>query len=112
MIFSTALPPAAVAAASEALRIIQSEPWRRERVLGLGERVREGLKGSGVSILSDSGAIVPILVGDPEPALNWSRQLREAGFLVPAIRPPTVPRGTSRLRLSLTRRTRMIKLTK
>ncbi len=66
-----------------------------------GERVREGLQGSGLSILSDSGPIVPILVGEPEPALDWSRQLREAGFLVPAIRPPTVPRGTSRLRLSL-----------
>ncbi len=101
LIFSTALPPSAAAAASEALRILQEEPWRRQRVLGLGERVREGLRGSGLTVLSSSGPIVPVLVGEPEAAVTWSRRLREAGFLVPAIRPPTVPRGTSRLRLSL-----------
>jgi 8-amino-7-oxononanoate synthase len=101
LLFSTALPPAAASAALAALEIAREEPWRRERVLTLGARLRETLEGAGYDISSESGPIVPLIVGEPEAAVAWSSRLRDEGFLVPAIRPPTVPKGTSRLRVSL-----------
>lgn len=97
LLYSTALPPAAAAAASEALRIVRAEPWRRERVHALGRRLREALG----NIPPSTGPIVPILLGEPDRASKASQRLRDAGFLVPSIRPPTVPNGTSRLRVSL-----------
>ncbi len=102
LIYSTALPPAAAAAASESLAIVQSEPWRRESVRRLGETLRSRLRTAGFEVLPSTGPIVPLLLGEPDPALGLSRRLRERGFLVPAIRPPTVPVGSSRLRISLT----------
>lgn len=101
MIYSTALPPAAAAAAMEALAISQAEPWRRVHVRALGERMRDALTGAGFTVAPSVGPIVPVVLGDPERALSLADRLRERGFLVPAIRPPTVPEGTSRLRISL-----------
>lgn len=101
LIYSTALPPAAAAAALEALNIIQAEPWRRARVLATSANLRNALTAAGFDVGPSSGPIVPVLLGEPDQAVSLADQLRAGGFLVPAIRPPTVPRGTSRLRISL-----------
>jgi len=100
--FSTALPPTICAAAAAAIDIIESEPGRRERLLQLAEGFRRQLREAQIAALSNSaGPIVPIILSAPERALEASRRLEDLGFLVAAIRPPTVPEGTSRLRISL-----------
>lgn len=99
LIFSTAAPPATVAAAREALRISVAEPWRRERARGLGDRLRAALREVGFEVAPSTGPIVPVVVGGPSSALDLSAHLGDRGFLIPAIRPPTVPEGTSRLRV-------------
>jgi 8-amino-7-oxononanoate synthase len=101
LIYSTALPPAAVAAAREALRIVRAEPWRRERVRALGARLRADLSAGGHDVGPSAGPIVPVLLGEAGRAMSAAERLRDRGFLVPAIRPPTVPEGTARLRISL-----------
>ncbi|HEX6636916.1 MAG TPA: 8-amino-7-oxononanoate synthase [Steroidobacteraceae bacterium] len=96
-IYTTALPPAVAAATFAALEVAQRDTWRRERVLSHARRVHGvlGLPGTSVS------PIVPVIVGDEARALAVSRELEAQGFLVTAIRPPTVPAGTSRLRVTL-----------
>ncbi len=101
--FSTALTPGACGAALESLRLIRCEPERRERLHGLARQLRAELLATGRTALGEVDCpIVPLIVGDPQAALTLSQALQQQGFLVPAIRPPTVPRGTSRLRISLT----------
>lgn len=101
--YSTSLPPAAAAAARAALGVLRAEPERLDRLRAGCRQLADGLRGMGLAPRSPSdGAIVPIVVGGAEAALSLHDELRERGFLVPAIRPPTVPRGTSRLRVSLT----------
>lgn len=104
MVYSTALPPSCCAAAREALGIVLAEPWRREHLHRMGQHLRTALTASGWRVGPSSGPIVPVLVGDPIMAVTLSESLRARGLLVPAIRPPTVPEGTSRLRISLTAR--------
>lgn len=100
--FSTALTPAACGAALEAVRLIASEPHRRESVRALARTLRTQLRGLGWETLGEADSpIVPMIVGEPQQALALSQRLLSQGFFVPAIRPPTVPRGTSRLRISL-----------
>jgi 8-amino-7-oxononanoate synthase len=101
LIYSTALPPAAAAAARAALEIARAEPWRRERVLALGRTLATTLAAAGFRVGPSAGSIVPVILGDPERTVATAARLRQRGFFVPAIRPPTVPAGTSRLRLSL-----------
>ncbi len=103
-VFSTALPPAICAAANVAFQIIQNEPQRRQHLLAISQQLKDELSSlSGWSVVAGSvGPIVPIVIGEPTVATAASKQLLEHGLLVPAIRPPTVPRGTSRLRISLT----------
>jgi 8-amino-7-oxononanoate synthase len=101
-IFSTALAPPTAAAARAAVRIVQEEPGRRQRVLHLSARLREALAGQGLSSARPACPIVPLLVGDASDAVAWSAGLEERGLLVPAVRPPSVPEGTARLRISLT----------
>jgi 8-amino-7-oxononanoate synthase len=101
LIYSTALPPAAAAAAREALAIAQAEPWRRERVRALGSALCQSLADAGFRVRPTTGPIVPVLLGTPERASALADGLRAQGIFVPAIRPPTVPEGTSRLRISL-----------
>ena len=102
MMYSTAMPPACAAAAREALRIAREEPWRRERVHRLGQSLRDSLRAAGWVVPETSrGPILPVIVGEPSRSVEMANRLRESGFLVPAIRPPTVPEGTSRLRISL-----------
>jgi 8-amino-7-oxononanoate synthase len=101
-VFSTAPVPAASGAALAALGIVRAEPERRARVLALAERMRAGLAGRGFDVARVAAPIFPVVLGSEERALAASRGLRVRGFFVRAIRPPTVPRGTSRLRVTLT----------
>ena len=101
-IFSTAAPAAASAAAVAALDVVQHELQRRETLLARAGSLREALARQGWNTGRSASQIIPLIVGDPERAVNLSQQLREAGFFVPAIRPPTVPDGEACLRISLT----------
>jgi 8-amino-7-oxononanoate synthase len=101
-IFSTALPPSACAAAIAALEIIEAEPERRRHLLATAAGFRGALAEAGVATPADSiGPIVPVVLQSPERAVEIADRLRQRGFLVGAIRPPSVPPGTSRLRISL-----------
>lgn len=104
-IFSTALAPPAAAAARQAIAIIAAEPERRQRVFALATQLRDALQRQGclpkAPASSSCTQIVPIVVGDAPAAAALSAQLERQGLLVPAIRPPSVPDGTSRLRISL-----------
>jgi 8-amino-7-oxononanoate synthase len=101
-VFSTAAPAAASAAAIAAIDIVQQEPQRRESLLARAESLRAGLAYRGWNTGTSVSQIIPIIVGEPERAVSLSIQLREHGFFVPAIRPPTVPEGEACLRISLT----------
>jgi len=102
-IYTTALPPALAAATRAALEVSQRESWRREKVLALVQRLRRGLPELFPELrdLVPGSTIVPVVVGDAQRALAVSKALESKGFLVTAIRPPTVPAGTSRLRVTL-----------
>lgn len=100
-VFSTSLPAPVAAAAREALRIVETEPWRRVRVRQTARHLADSLQVFGFSVPVVTGPIVPVLLGEPEPTLRVAALLRNEGFVVGAIRPPTVPRGTARLRISL-----------
>jgi len=101
-IFSTALSPPIAAAARRAVEVVRQEPERRRHVLALAERLRRELREGG-GIVGDSRCqIVPLIVGAAREATMLSRRLEEQGLLVPAIRPPSVPDGTARLRISVT----------
>lgn len=100
-VYTTALPPAVAEATRASLRLVREESWRRDKLRGLIERFRAGAGQLGLRLMDSSTPIQPILVGGNEAALRLSRDLLEAGFLVAAIRPPTVPTGTARLRLTL-----------
>lgn len=102
-VFSTAPVPAAAAAALEGIRIIRAEEGATRQAL-LRSRVRtlrSLLSDSSASSSNDWSAILPVIAGAEVTALNWSNQIRQQGFLVPAIRFPTVARGTARLRVTL-----------
>jgi 8-amino-7-oxononanoate synthase len=102
LVYSTSLPPSAAAAATRALEILQAEPWRRARLLELSARLRDALPTLGMPGVGTVGPIVPVILGEPGRALGLAARLLDRGCLVPAIRPPTVPEGTARLRISLT----------
>jgi 8-amino-7-oxononanoate synthase len=101
-IYTTALPPAMAAAAAAALDVIEAEPERRARLWSLRERLHEGVRRIGFDTLDSRSPIIPLLVGDADQALALSDQLLAHGVYAPAIRPPTVPAGTSRIRMSVT----------
>ena len=94
-VFSTGLPPASAGAAIAALDIVQAEPQRGARVLDLARRLTRRL-----NLPDAQSAIVPFIVGDAGRALALSQKLQDQGFLVVAIRPPTVPKDTARLRIA------------
>ena len=100
-IFSTALAPPSAAAARRALSLVLKEPERRRHVLVLAETLRQRLRALGLSVGPSACQIVPVLVGNAQAAVDLSLRLEGHGLLVPAIRPPSVPDGTSRLRISL-----------
>ncbi len=94
-IFSTALPPPVVGAALEGVRIARAEPWRRARALGRARHLREAL-----GLPDAPSAIVPVPVGPDAEAVRLARILQGRGFDVRAVRPPTVPEGSARLRIT------------
>ena len=101
-IFTTAMPSALAVATLESLAIATAEDWRRDHLAALIDRFRTGVEEMGFALMPSTSPIQPLVVGDPARALAASRALEERGFLIGAIRPPTVPRGTSRLRVTLT----------
>jgi 8-amino-7-oxononanoate synthase len=100
-IYTTALPPAVAEAVRAALRVAQDEPWRRERLRVLIARFRRGAEQIGLSLAASHTPIQPLILGESNAALAASQALRARGMLVPAIRPPTVPQGAARLRITL-----------
>ncbi|HEX9181122.1 MAG TPA: 8-amino-7-oxononanoate synthase [Burkholderiales bacterium] len=100
-IYTTATPPLLSHALSRALVLIREEGWRRERLGELVARLRAGAAGLRWPLMPSQTPIQPLLIGDSGEAVEVSKRLRERGILVPAIRPPTVPQGTARLRISL-----------
>ena len=101
-IFTTAMPPAVAGAARCALKIMRDEPQRRLRVLELAARLREGLKKAGFDTLESETPIIPVLVRKALVAVEMSQKLLARGIFVSAIRPPTVPAHTARLRVTVT----------
>jgi 8-amino-7-oxononanoate synthase len=100
-VFDTALPAAIALAARIALLLARRADDRRARLRANVERLRDGLRAIGRPALAAAGAVVPLLLGEEARALHVSEALLERGIFVPAIRPPTVPPGTSRLRISV-----------
>jgi 8-amino-7-oxononanoate synthase len=101
-VFTTASPPMLAVALLAALRLIETDEWRREHLRALVTQLREGLGESGrLRLMPSDTAIQPLLVGDNDAALRVSQSLLARGIWVPAIRPPTVPDNTARLRISL-----------
>ena len=101
LIYSTAMPPALAASAREALAILRTERWRRERLFELVARFREGAERLGVPVRGVEGPIQPIILGDCARTAAVSAALMSRGILVAGVRPPTVPEGTARLRISI-----------
>ena len=100
-IYTTALPQPVAAATRAALKLVDEETWRRERVLKLTERFRAAAKQHNLPLAHSETPIQPVILGTPEAALSAQKALFEAGFWVVAIRPPTVPAGSARLRITL-----------
>jgi len=99
-IYTTAPPPALAEATRMSLAIARRESWRREHLTELIRRFRSAAAGLGLALTASSTPIQPLVAGSAARALAWSRTLEQAGILVPAIRPPTVPEGSARLRIS------------
>ncbi|MBA1149630.1 aminotransferase class I/II-fold pyridoxal phosphate-dependent enzyme, partial [Ectothiorhodospiraceae bacterium WFHF3C12] len=100
-VYTTAMPPAMAVATRHALAIAAGEDWRRERLRALIERFRREAGCLGLTLMPSRTPIQPVVVGGAEAALAAARDLERAGVLVSAIRPPTVPDGTARLRVTL-----------
>ncbi|MBA3564704.1 MAG: 8-amino-7-oxononanoate synthase [Gammaproteobacteria bacterium] len=100
-IYTTALPPAVAAAARAALRIVQCQAWRREKLRANIARFRNGVSALGLELPASMTPIQPLPVGDARRAVQASEALVAAGFRIAAIRPPTVPAGSARLRVTL-----------
>ncbi|RLJ22118.1 8-amino-7-oxononanoate synthase [bacterium endosymbiont of Escarpia laminata] len=100
-VYTTATPPALAEATLVSLQIAQEESWRRERLQKLITRFRGQVAGFGLSLVASETPIQPIVAGSAGRALTWSRHLEAQGILVSAIRPPTVPEGSARLRITL-----------
>ena len=100
-VYTTAMPPAVAAAALAAVRIARTESWRRQKLAALIRRFRDGAAELGLPLMLSDTAIQPLLLGDAALAMAAAGALEEQGFLVGAIRPPTVPAGKARLRITL-----------
>jgi 8-amino-7-oxononanoate synthase len=100
-VYTTATPPLLACAALESLKLIETEQWRRDRLAQLARLLKSGLAASPWRLLPSNTAVQPLVIGGNAEALAVADALNERGLLVPAIRPPTVPQGTARLRISL-----------
>jgi len=100
-LFTTALPPAVAAATIAALEVIAQEPERRKRLWENQRQLAAGLRAAGFDLGQSETPILPVITGDARRAVEMATRLWEAGVWAPAIRPPTVPEGTSRIRLAV-----------
>ena len=100
-IYTTAMPPALAAAALAAVQLAQTETWRRQKLAALVDRFRRGAAELGLPLAASISAIQPLLLGSTDAALAAALTLERQGLLVSAIRPPTVPQGRARLRITL-----------
>ena len=100
-IFSTAPPPAVADALDASLSIVASEPQRRQRLVDLARYCRKQLGAAGIDVLPGDSPIIPVMIGDDGRAMQLAESMQAAGFDVRAIRPPSVPEGTARLRLTV-----------
>ncbi len=100
-IYTTATPPLLSYAVLKSLVLIKREAWRRKKLVQLAERLKRELQLLRWKLLLSVTPIQPVIIGGSSEALKISNALRERGFLIPAIRPPTVPKGSARLRISL-----------
>ena len=100
-IYTTAPSPVVAAAALKSLEIIRSEPQRRQRLQNNAEFLRNAFTEMGLNIGNSTTQIIPVIIGDSAKAMDISKKLFEAGYFISAIRPPTVPPGTARLRVSV-----------
>ncbi|MEF2294002.1 8-amino-7-oxononanoate synthase [Virgibacillus dokdonensis] len=101
-IFQTALSPAICAATYTAIELIEQDASRREHLHYNIRKVKEGLNDMGYAVKGDHTAIIPVIIGEQQLALEFAKELEEKGIYAPAIRPPTVPNGESRIRLTVT----------
>jgi 8-amino-7-oxononanoate synthase len=99
-IYTTALPPAVAEATRVSLALARREPWRREHLRDVVTRFRRGACELGLALMPSDTPIQPLVLGSAERALVWSQALEARGILVTAIRPPTVPEGSARLRIT------------
>jgi len=100
-IYTTSQPPALACATLKSLQLLRTEHWRREHLTRLIQQFRRGAEQIGLQLMDSFTPIQPIMIGDAGRALHLSQLLRERGLLVTAIRPPTVPAGSARLRVTL-----------
>jgi 8-amino-7-oxononanoate synthase len=100
-IYTTAMPPALASATRVAVKHARRDHWRREKLQMLIDRFRLGAQRAGLHLMASESPIQPVLCGGDNTALALSAALDSAGYLVPAIRPPTVPDGKARLRVTL-----------
>ena len=103
-IYTTALPPAVAAATRASLALLKDEPWRQQRLHRNIQHFRACATRAGLPMLDSQSAIQPIVLGGEQRSVEVSQKLSACGFTVAAIRPPTVPKGTSRLRVTLSAR--------
>ena len=100
-IYSTALSPSTIAVSIKALEIIEKDEERRVNLLKMSSWFQNELKTAGFDVMKTETPIIPIMIGESDKAVEFSKSLLKEGIYIPAIRPPSVPKGTSRLRLSL-----------
>ncbi len=99
--FTTAMPPAIATATRASLKIIQSDNERREKLNKHIQQFKKGADELGIELMPSNTAIQPIMIGSTEQTVKISERLRDSGILITAIRPPTVPENTARLRITL-----------
>ena len=102
LLYSTAPPPAQAAVALAGLELVDAEPWRRTHLHSLSALLRKRMDEAGLSVAGESGPIVPVMTGSAQAALELAEGLWRRGVFAPAVRPPTVPEGASRIRLTVT----------
>ncbi len=100
-IFQTGLPPAVAFAANRAVKMMEQDPERRRRLYQLQKSLRKKLRNLDFHVLGEDTPIIPVLIGGAKEAVHFAEQLKEFGVFAPAIRPPTVPEGMSRIRLTV-----------
>ena len=99
--YTTALPPAVCAASIAGIKLIQEDPSMRVSLWHNVRFIKDKLRSLNINTISSESQIIPILLGDAKKAVKISKRLYESGILIPAIRPPTVPANSSRLRMTV-----------